>query len=52
MTALNPAQAAAAVEAMDSIEKVMDRWFKGQSTPIDVLMQIAKVVGAYEMKRI
>ncbi|MGF4045703.1 hypothetical protein ACX800_10125 [Paenarthrobacter nitroguajacolicus] len=52
MSTPNPVHAAAAVEAMDSIETVMDRWFKGQSTPVDVLMQIAKVVGEYETKRI
>ncbi len=52
MSASTPIHAAAAVEAMDSIETLMDRWFKGQSTPVDVLMQIARVVGEYEMKRI
>ncbi|WOH20102.1 hypothetical protein IRJ34_07200 [Paenarthrobacter sp. GOM3] len=47
----NPVHAAAAVEAMDTVEKLMDRWFKGQSTPVDVLMQIAKVVGEYQMSK-
>lgn len=36
---------------MDTVEKLMERWFKGQSTPVDVLMQIARVVGEYEMSK-
>ncbi|MFJ4286621.1 hypothetical protein ACIPY0_13365 [Paenarthrobacter nicotinovorans] len=51
MTATSPVQAAAAIESMASIEKLMDRWYKGQSTPVDVLMQIAQVVGGYQASK-
>ncbi len=51
MTATSPAQSVAAVESMASIEALMDRWYKGQSTPVDVLMLIAQVVGGYQMSK-
>jgi hypothetical protein len=52
MSAASPAQAAAAVESMESIEALLDRWFKGQSTPVDVLMKISQVVGGYQMSKL
>ncbi|MCP1414382.1 hypothetical protein [Paenarthrobacter sp. A20] len=42
----------AAVQAMARIREAMDALFKGQSTQIEALGQIAEHLGAYEIERI
>lgn len=44
-------EAAAAIQAMANIQQQVDTFMRGQSTPIDVLMNICQIVGTYQMEK-